>query len=183
MDMPVASGQAPSRSVRKEMPSLVLPATSFGKVTWKIAMKTITCLNDLREFGIDALTGEACGLGYRVLCDIDKQGKRILERCFGLKDLGAQPSWNSGSKERPHVGSVLLFYEMLAPVSVFALLDMGCIEVWLLKGGTVMCVEKDDPPDQTGAYRTIYKEQLNGVFAPRGTAGDRNVHMMSGRVE
>jgi hypothetical protein len=37
-------------------------------------VKTITCWNDLREFGIDPLTGEACGLGYRILFDLDERG-------------------------------------------------------------------------------------------------------------
>ena len=33
-------------------------------------MKSIGCWNDLASYGIDALTGEACGLSYRILCDV-----------------------------------------------------------------------------------------------------------------
>ena len=33
-------------------------------------MQKITCWDDLRPYGIGALTGEACGLSYRILCDV-----------------------------------------------------------------------------------------------------------------
>ena len=33
-------------------------------------MKTITCWNDLTAYGISPLTGEACGLMYRILFDV-----------------------------------------------------------------------------------------------------------------
>jgi hypothetical protein len=40
-------------------------------------MKTISNWDALREYGIDALTGEACSLMYRILCDLTQNGKRI----------------------------------------------------------------------------------------------------------
>ena len=33
-------------------------------------MKSINCWNDLEPFGLIVLTGEACGLSYRLLCDV-----------------------------------------------------------------------------------------------------------------
>ena len=42
-------------------------------------MKTISSWDDLKAYGIDPLTAEACGLGYRLLCDLTAEGKKILE--------------------------------------------------------------------------------------------------------
>lgn len=41
-------------------------------------MKTVRRWDDLAEFGIVPLTGEACGLMYRILCDLTDRGKRIV---------------------------------------------------------------------------------------------------------
>ena len=47
-------------------------------------MKSISKLADLRQFGIITLTGEADHLGFRILCDLTPQGKRIVEECYGM---------------------------------------------------------------------------------------------------
>ena len=60
-------------------------------------MKTIVRWDHLSEFGIVPLTGESCGLGYRILCDVTAKGKNILEICHGIPDLNLPPSWNQGS--------------------------------------------------------------------------------------
>src|SRR5262249_29351447 len=92
-------------------------------------MKSVHCWNDLEPFGILLLTGEACGLGYRLLCDVTSSGKRVLERCFGTPNLNLPESWNRGSAENPHVGCIMLAHEMLRALAVFALLESGCKEV------------------------------------------------------
>ena len=43
-------------------------------------MKTIVRWDHLSEFGIIPLTGESCGLGYRMLCDVTVKGKIILKK-------------------------------------------------------------------------------------------------------
>ena len=43
-------------------------------------MKTIHCWNDLSAYGIELLTGEACGLSYRLLCDVTAAGKKLIEK-------------------------------------------------------------------------------------------------------
>src|SRR2546425_5225872 len=94
------------------------PRPSVPFLTDGGTMKTIDKWDDLTKFGIEPLTGESCGLGYRLLCDVTARGKRVLEQCLGLRDLGAQPPWNRGSDADPHVGSVLLAYPLLVPVGV-----------------------------------------------------------------
>jgi hypothetical protein len=76
---------------------------------------------------------------------------------------------------------------MLAPdllpfLGVFALLEAGCREVWLTKGHTVIGIEADDPPDRVETFKRIHANDLARRFGYCGTAGDRNQHMMTGRV-
>ena len=51
-------------------------------------MTTISNWQQLSEYGIVILTGEACGLAYRYLCDLTEQGKKIVEKCLGQKFAG-----------------------------------------------------------------------------------------------
>lgn len=146
-------------------------------------MKTIARWDDLCPYGMDPLTGEACGLGYRLLCDVTLRGKRLIEKAFGIKELVLFPNWNHGSEQEPHIGSVLLPPALLVPLAVFALLEDGCTEVWQIRDGGVVGIQPTDPPDLIEANRQLYAGSLERRFSYRGTAGDRNVHLMSGRVE
>ena len=81
-------------------------------------MKTISNWQDLAPYGIVFLTGESCGLMYRLLCDLTVPGKKIIEKCLGLHDLGASENWNQGSDDDPHVASIMLVPEMLALIAL-----------------------------------------------------------------
>ena len=146
-------------------------------------MKTISCFNDLTAFGIEPLTGEACGLSYRILCDVTEAGRRILAQALGIPTLALPANWNRGSAADPHIGAVMLAHEMLTPIAVFALLESGCTEVWLVRDGGVIGIEPDDTPEFIAANRELVGDRLARTLAYRGTAGPRNLHVMSGRVE
>jgi hypothetical protein len=146
-------------------------------------MKAIHCWNDLSSHGIVPLTGEACGLAYRMLCDVTAKGKRILEKAMGVAEIRLQESWNRGSDNDPHVGSVMLAFDVLPFFAVFALLESGCSEVWLTKGNGVVGMERSDTPEQVASFKRYHEKDLVRRFAYGGTAGDRNVHVMSGRIE
>ena len=146
-------------------------------------LKTISCWNDLRPYGIDVLTGEACGLSYRFLCDVTEQGRKILARWLSMPELHLSDAWNRGNIADPHVGSILLAPEVLTGISVFALLETGCTECWLCRNGTVFGVELDDPSEQIAASKRMRADNIVRLFRSQGTAGDRNVHVMSGRIE
>ena len=140
-------------------------------------MKTIRSWNDLEKYGIIPLTGEACGLQWRRLCEVTEHGRRILQKCFGLSEMTLAEAWNL------HVGSILLVPAMLIPLGVFALLESGCTEVWLYANNTLLGIEAADPAEQIELSRKLCPEAIVRTFGYRGTAGDRNVHMMSGRVQ
>jgi len=145
-------------------------------------MKTIHCWDNLSPFGIVPLTGEACGLSYRILCDVTARGKKTLEKALSVAELGLHENWNRGDQADPHVGSVMLAPDLLGFIGVFALLESGCREVWLTKGQTVIGIEADDSPDQVEALKRFHADDLARRFGYCGTAGDRNQHVMSGRV-
>lgn len=47
-------------------------------------MLHVACFDDLRPYGIIALTGESCGLMYRILCDVTERGRLILAKALGI---------------------------------------------------------------------------------------------------
>jgi hypothetical protein len=145
-------------------------------------MKTINCWDDLSRYGIVLLTGEACGLSYRLLCDVTAAGKRVIEKALGIAQLVLHESWNHGNADDPHVGSVMLAREVLTFLGVFALLEHGCREVWLTKGSSVVGIEPADLPDWLESFKRFHSNDLVRRFAYAGTAGDRNQHVISGRV-
>ena len=143
-------------------------------------MKHVQNWRDLERYGIELLTGEACGLMYRLLCDVTGQGQKVIEKCFGISVTLAEP-WNSGRVDDPHVGSILLPPSMFLPLGVFALLESGCTEVWQI-GEALIGMEPTDTTDERERAEKVYSERRNRIFRYGGTAGDRNVHQMSGRV-
>jgi hypothetical protein len=145
-------------------------------------MKTIRCWDDLSRFGIVPLTGEACGLSYRMLCDVTAQGKKILEKALGLPELRLADNWNHGAADDPHVGAIMLAPELLTFLGVFALLENGCREVLAINGCGLLGFEDDDSPERVAKFKTRQADGLGRRFAYAGTAGDRNRHVMSGRV-
>ncbi|WZO97328.1 hypothetical protein EP7_004353 [Isosphaeraceae bacterium EP7] len=145
-------------------------------------MKTISGWRDLEPYGIIPLTLEACGLSYRLLLDVTEQGRKILGHCLGIPNMTLGEAWNGGTKEAPHVGSVMLAQVMLVPVAVFALLEGGCREAYLL-GNDVVGIEPGDPADTVETLKRVYRADYARRFSYGGTAGDRNTHQMTGRVE
>src|SRR5690242_10625750 len=131
-------------------------------------MKTVSCWEDLRPFGISALTGEACGMMYRILFDVTDQGRRALAKCLGVPGLQLAGPWNRGDPADPHVGSVLLTGEMFTPLAIFALLEGGCDEVWLRKDGWLVGFEPVDSPERRQAHLTLLRGHLVRRFACGG---------------
>ena len=147
-------------------------------------MHKINCWDDLRPFGIDLLTGEACGLSYRLLCDVTQKGKQTIQKALGVADLGLPDNRNGGDPHDPHVGSIMLVPELFIPLAIFALLEHGCREVWRTKSGGLIGIEPADDPERVAAVQRLHTETDNFMrrYAYAGTAGDRNQHQMTGRV-
>ncbi|HEV7282320.1 MAG TPA: hypothetical protein VGN57_19110 [Pirellulaceae bacterium] len=138
-------------------------------------MKTIRCPNDLKPYGFDCLTGEACGLTYRLLYDLNAKAKKTVEKCFGI--ALTSEAWNSGPTDDPHVASIMLSPETLLPLGVFCLLDDRCRKVFLYEDKIVGIEHRDDEEE----IRKLCGDPRR-ILSYGGTAGDRNVHEMSQRV-
>jgi hypothetical protein len=137
--------------------------------------RALYCWDDLRPFGIDALTGEACGLSMRLLCDVTAAGRDLIERFFGgTITIAPGSNWNGGSKDDPHVGSVLLPRDIFESLAAFALVVTGTTPVAIMKDGHARELRAGYPEDHIRRY-------VRRSSAP-GT-GDRNQHAMSGRIE
>lgn len=74
--------------------------------------------------GINILTGEACRLGQRLLCDLNEDGVELVERYLGCK-VKAESNQNSMVGEKPAVASVFLGRETLREMGVFGLMLKG----------------------------------------------------------
>jgi hypothetical protein len=160
-------------------------------------MKTIHNLNDLQEFGINPLTGEACRVGRRILCDLTYEGEKIVADLLGLnyvtfnKYRTFPASWNSGS-----TGSFMLPYELITDLMVWCLIHEGCTQIAVVDsqtkgglhydGGVHGLREADDPMEWQewlehlarfgSTYRLITLKDQPGH-------GTRCTHQISGRTE
>lgn len=111
-------------------------------------MKSFDNTHQLEEFGIDCLTGEACGVGLRVLADVTEEGRTLLREFFRM-DVASAP-WNGG------VGSVMLPYSCLEDLWVFANVRAG--KAWVFKGGYLREGDLETCSYETGHGETVSYE-------------------------
>ena len=167
--------------------------------------KRLSDMNDLEEYGIHRLTGEACGIGLRILCDLDPNGVAMLQEFLSI-DLGDRNnSWNHQGKAGWK--SIMLPYSIFADLMVYVLAKEFKYTVkvdWHTPWANAHYVEgfslKEDYLDFRENANRLYvtdrrtpKEIEAGaeprshscwrVFISSGTAGMRNQHVWSGRVE
>lgn len=136
-------------------------------------MKSITKLNDLERYGIVPLTGESCCLMYRVLFDVTERGKRTLETCFRVRGLELEDPSTPGTRQEPHVGSIMLAPCTLPSIGIFALLEAGCPEVWQ-KGDSLYGVEAADDPEWLSAFKKQHGPLRRFVDHRNGTDRPNN---------
>ncbi len=156
-------------------------------------MKTICCWNDLREFGIDILTGEACAYGMRVLCDVSARGAQTVRELFGLPhNTPLADNWNGGrgNANGPSVGSVMLPYDCFKQLAVFCLFADGAAAAVDREDGAVEGWYPDDPDgdnDRFQRHLDVLREMKNltRTYSPVGgpRVGSRTTHAMTGRTD
>ena len=144
-------------------------------------MKGIGSWQDLRLYGIDVLTGEACDVSFRLLCDVTTKGKTILEKCLGCR-LELNEPWNGGTEDDPHVGSIMLAPHFLIPIGIFALLESGCREVWHVCESLVG-IEDAAADEEVSRLRSFHGKDIRRTYSYHGTADDRNKHVKRDRTK
>lgn len=140
--------------------------------------KVYNSLFDLKEFGIIALTSEACGVGMRILCDLDEKGVEIVGDWLGGNVKFTKGSnWNSGANY-----SVLLSTGSFQELAAFCLIRGGEDYAVVFKNGAVQGMSEDI----ITRYRNLegwLQESVQRVYRKTGTAGTRNKHVFSGRTK
>jgi hypothetical protein len=148
---------------------------------------------DLEPFGINCLTGERCGYGLRVLCDLNDYGSILLAMFFGttpeLFTLSLNSAWNSQVNGKPAIWSILLPKSILQDLAAFALLQRNS-EVWITPNAVMVpgvedvtayedawAAWSDETPYVPEIYRNIQRIRGLNVDQPGGVC----THQMSGR--
>lgn len=143
----------------------------------------------MKDFGVDVLTGEACGLGMRLLCDLTAAGADLIREFFSLSgtNFPFARNWNHGTDEDPHVASVMLPVSIFRDLAAFAMLENGYVTVITTTKQAIYGFTDHRDAEE---YLKLIDANRDGsmfghheVLRKRGTAGTRNVHEMSGRVE
>lgn len=146
---------------------------------------------DLEPFGIKALTGEACPLSRRLLCDVTDDGKAILLDTLGLPPTSLPENWNSGSS-----GSFMCPHGLFQDLAITAMVRAGYEKIYLFDSGAVQGAsgetmrETDEHISSEVAYNLAEYER-NGRFPNAGYFSKirvihnprrfRNTHAMTGR--
>lgn len=150
-------------------------------------MKTLRGFRDLEEYGIISLTGEACGLSMRLLCDLTPEGVSAIEEFLGIR-IRTGNNWNSREGQ---VASIMLPHGIFHELAAFLLVREGYEVVYSVNyrgdGHSSHFVGTSTMEDWEEQRDRIFRVYPSGVrvytasTAP-GT-GLRNQHMMSGRVD
>lgn len=141
---------------------------------------TIHSLTDLKQFGINILTGESCALSRRLLCDVTQKGKDLVMKALGVNDMSLSADWNGHDA----VGSILLERNTLETCGILALLgEPGILEVWVNDQGHIHGLDQEllDSYAENKVVLDMDNWRKYRKFNS-GSRGDRNVHQMSGRT-
>ena len=141
-------------------------------------MSTIGSWNDLKEYGIIPLTGESCGIGMRMLCDVNEKGVEILKEFFGdTIEFQKKAGWNDREG-----CSIMLPFGIIAELGAFILLRNH--DIVMTVGGTSTGYSESSWEKYGEDLCAVYRNSGRNfrTYRKRGTAGTRNVHVMSGRV-
>jgi hypothetical protein len=151
---------------------------------------SVSSWEHLQQFGINALTGEACAYAQRLLCDVNDDGRMLMVDYLGLPAMMAgSPAWNSEVNGEPAVASFMLHRNSLMQVAEFAMLRSNPKAVVYKGREAIMAIYTDHMmaqykllidawPSMTDAWtmRTLGKNTQPHV-------GSRNTHAYSGRTD
>jgi hypothetical protein len=114
-------------------------------------MKSIRNWKDLEQYGIFPLTGEACAISARLLCDLNKNGEKLIKEFLGIpQNATLADNWNSIG-----ISSIFLPYGILQDLAAFLLLSTGYTIAYAIKDGEIIGINQHDDGDCTDEHYTI----------------------------
>lgn len=137
---------------------------------------------DLKKFGIEPLTGEACPFGQRILCDLNEEGKNLLEQYFGTEITSK--NWNSFVGEDKAIASIMLSKNSLKDIVIFILFMKKYKKVYIYDK-VIYGVNEEDLKHfelffNANKDSSLYKESFTNPIDSNPYS--RNIHTFSGRV-
>lgn len=149
-----------------------------------------TQLNDweaLAGFGIKPLTGEACALSLRHLCDVSEDGKALLSEYLGIPGLELAAPMNSSVGGQPSVGSLMLpLRAMFSALMQFAAFRAGALAIFTNAVGYSLAVYDEETLARYQDFikgregYELLRNPLCGAQQPH--QGTRNIHAFTGRL-
>ena len=144
-------------------------------------MKTISDWNDLKEYGIQFLTGERCGYSMRILCDLNEDGKKLIESFFCMKV--DENNWNNTVNGKPAVASVMIPYDLFKQLATYCLFHVGNYAMVIYSGGSAVTGITRKEWGEHGHLWENMTRKSNFCYKedPSICRNGLNVHQMSGR--
>lgn len=149
-------------------------------------MSTVSNWNCLRKYGIQYLTGEADAYSMRMLCDVNEEGKQLLETFFGGNvEIKQGSNWNSTVNGKPAVGSIMLPYSIFQDLAVFCLFHVDRMYAVVLDPGFYFGIESKAVYEEHADWLVQKKVKINFAWTDKPNVSltrDRNSHQMSERT-
>ena len=141
---------------------------------------------NIKDYGINILTGEACAFGMRLLCDMSAEGVDLLCDFYGLKPV----SWleevpfprnvNSRVKDKDAIASCMLTHSTMTELYKFILFSKG-YEVVVSAAGDVTGMSAETWEEVKLAWPQTTTVRYNCKSPKQPSVGSRNVHAFTGR--
>lgn len=87
--------------------------------------KAVNSLQGAEQYGVSALTGEACNMGTRLLCDYSATGRDNLCMYLGMHSLDASSNMNGYVGEEEAIGGIFMTPAMLWEFIAFCVFFEG----------------------------------------------------------
>ena len=141
---------------------------------------TFTNIRDLRPFGINPLTGEACAYGLRQLCDLTRDGKKTLEAFYG--SYITSPNWNCKVGETKAEFSCMISRSTFEDLMKFIIWREGC-KYMTIKGNVITGFVDLDDEQKAYVEKTGGQLYCSPVSQVQPQVDGRNVHQATGRTQ
>lgn len=146
-------------------------------------MARIELNRGFEKYGIKILTGEACAYSQRLLCDVNDDGKKLLDDYFSVT-INFPSNWNSKVNDMPATGSIMLpsrgdFWHYLG---MFVMWHVEKVDIVIDERDVLIGLKEGDE------YYEEYLKLYGGTDYIRRNPNygqpqrnGRNVHAMTGR--
>jgi hypothetical protein len=112
--------------------------------------------DDLRKYGINPLTGEACPFGQRILTDLTERGKRIVLDMLGIPSANLSSNRNGGA-----AFSMIILRDLFQQLYAWCLINDGIEDVIVSDDGVVGREPEDTDQDWPNYYDDLARYRKN----------------------